>query len=61
MEVMASDSHTDLDPTFNVHIDEDFDLREQGISRTSFCSVYLPWIQHCANRRDKVSDLGSQV
>ncbi|XP_012936159.1 pecanex-like protein 1 [Aplysia californica] len=53
LDSMKEDGHVDLDPTFNVHIDEDFDLRLQGISRNSFCQVYLVWIQHCANRRDK--------
>ena len=43
----------DLDPIFNSNIDEDFDFRSSGITRHSFCSVYLPWIQHCCQARDR--------
>ena len=42
-----------LDPMFNANIDEDFDYRSSGITRHSFCAVYLGWIQHCAANRDK--------
>ena len=42
----------DLDPIFNSNIDEDFDFRSSGITRHSFCSVYLTWIQHCCQARD---------
>ncbi len=48
-------SYVDLDPTFNMHVDEDFDHRLSGITRNSFCSAYLDWVQYCASRRDKVS------
>ena len=48
-------NYVDLDPTFNMHVDEDFDHRMSGISRNSFCNAYLEWIQYCASRRDKVS------
>uniref|UniRef100_A0A8B9KC56 Pecanex-like protein n=1 Tax=Astyanax mexicanus TaxID=7994 RepID=A0A8B9KC56_ASTMX len=47
-------NYVDLDPTFNPNIDEDYDHRLAGISRDSFCSVYLSWIQYCSNRRQKV-------
>merc|ERR1719237_1615192 len=43
----------DLDPIFNSNIDEDFDFRSSGITRHSFCSVYLAWIQHCCQARDR--------
>lgn len=46
----------DLDPVFNLNIDEDFDFRSSGITRSSFCNVYLDWIQYCAIRHDKVLD-----
>uniref|UniRef100_A0A8B9KF20 Pecanex-like protein n=1 Tax=Astyanax mexicanus TaxID=7994 RepID=A0A8B9KF20_ASTMX len=46
-------NYVDLDPTFNPNIDEDYDHRLAGISRDSFCSVYLSWIQYCSNRRQK--------
>ena len=52
-------NHVDLDPTFNVAVDEDFDARLSGVSKNSFCSVYLEWIQYCASRRDKVSSLNN--
>ena len=51
----------DLDPLFNMNIDEDFDYRASGITRTSFCNVYLEWITYCAQRRENVinTDLAS--
>lgn len=45
----------DLDPVFNMNIDEDFDFRASGITRSSFCNVYLDWIQFCAAKCDKVN------
>ena len=51
---MLDSDHIDLDPTFNFHVDEDFDHRSMGVSKHGFCSVYLDWIQYCASRRDKV-------
>ncbi|XP_043476640.1 pecanex-like protein 1 [Leptopilina heterotoma] len=44
----------DLDPVFNMNIDEDFDFRASGITRNSFCNVYLDWIQFCAVKSDKL-------
>ncbi|XP_043284353.1 pecanex-like protein 1 isoform X2 [Venturia canescens] len=46
----------DLDPVFNMNIDEDFDFRASGITRSSFCNVYLDWIQFCAAKCDKTLD-----
>ena len=46
----------DLDPVFNMNIDEDFDFRASGITRSSFCNVYLDWIQFCAGKSDKAID-----
>uniref|UniRef100_A0A8C9RDC3 Pecanex-like protein n=1 Tax=Scleropages formosus TaxID=113540 RepID=A0A8C9RDC3_SCLFO len=46
-------NYVDLDPTFNPNIDEDYDHRLAGISRDSFCGVYLNWIQYCNSRRQK--------
>uniref|UniRef100_A0A8C6UUW7 Pecanex-like protein n=1 Tax=Neogobius melanostomus TaxID=47308 RepID=A0A8C6UUW7_9GOBI len=48
-------NYVDLDPTFNPNIDEDYDHRLAGISRDSFCSIYLGWIQYCNSRRTKVT------
>ncbi|CAM4536369.1 unnamed protein product [Lepidochelys olivacea] len=36
---------------FNINIDEDYVPCLQGITRASFCSVYLDWIQYCAGKR----------
>ena len=44
----------DLDPVFNMNIDEDYDFRASGITRNSFCNVYMDWIQFCATKRSKV-------
>nr|XP_045624558.1 pecanex-like protein 1 isoform X2 [Procambarus clarkii] len=58
-EIDASLSHTrdkkfvDLDPIFNLNIDEDYDFKESGITRTSFCNVYHEWIIYCVTRRDR--------
>ncbi|XP_067098857.1 pecanex-like protein 1 isoform X2 [Osmerus mordax] len=49
-------NYVDLDPTFNPNIDEDYDHRLAGISRDSFCAVYLAWIQYCNSRRAKPLD-----
>ena len=53
----SESNYVEVDPTFNIHIDEDYDHRVSGISRTSFCNVYLDWIEFCASRREKVSHL----
>lgn len=45
----------DLDPIFNHNLDEDFDFRASGITRFSFCAVYMDWIQFCYQKR-KQSD-----
>lgn len=54
LELTKDDSYVDLDPTFNTHVDDDYDHRMSGISRQSFCNMYLNWIQHCASRQDRV-------
>ncbi|XP_053238505.1 pecanex-like protein 2 isoform X4 [Podarcis raffonei] len=36
---------------FNINIDDDYIPCLQGITRASFCSVYLDWIQFCAAKR----------
>ena len=48
----AEKNFADLDPIFNSNIDEDFDFRASGITRHSFCAVYLAWAQHCCQARD---------
>ncbi|XP_028678175.1 pecanex-like protein 1 isoform X2 [Erpetoichthys calabaricus] len=49
----SDSNYVDVDPTFNPSIDEDYDHRLAGVSRESFCGVYLSWIQYCASRREK--------
>ncbi|XP_030601840.1 pecanex-like protein 3 [Archocentrus centrarchus] len=44
-------NYVDSDPTFNLNIDEDYDHRASGITPSSFCIVYLDWIQYCNSRR----------
>ncbi|XP_017095066.2 protein pecanex isoform X1 [Drosophila bipectinata] len=45
----------DLDPIFNFNLDEDFDFRAVGITRASFCYVYLKWINYCVDMRRDVA------
>ncbi|KAG7207181.1 hypothetical protein KM043_008869 [Ampulex compressa] len=53
LKLTLDKNFVDLDPVFNMNIDEDFDFRASGITRSSFCNVYLDWIQYCATRQDK--------
>ncbi|KAF7253650.1 Pecanex-like protein 2 [Varanus komodoensis] len=39
---------------FSINIDDDYVPCLQGITRASFCSVYLDWIQFCAAKRIEV-------
>ncbi|KAJ7389072.1 hypothetical protein OS493_033934 [Desmophyllum pertusum] len=48
--------YVDIDRTFYHNIDEDYDLRQGGISKSSFLSCYLAWIQYCALRKDPPID-----
>ncbi|KAM4694247.1 pecanex-like protein 2 [Discoglossus pictus] len=41
---------------FNINVDEDYIPCLQGITRASFCSVYLDWIQYCAKKERKKID-----
>ncbi|XP_017045923.1 protein pecanex [Drosophila ficusphila] len=49
----------DLDPIFNFNLDEDFDFRAVGITRSSFCYVYLKWINYCVDMRRDAATMGS--
>ncbi|XP_028342261.1 pecanex-like protein 2, partial [Physeter macrocephalus] len=40
---------------FNMNIDDDYVPCLQGITRASYCNVYLEWIQYCARRRQEPS------
>ena len=48
--------YTDIDRVFYQNIDEDYDLRHGGISKTTYLNCYLAWIQYCALRKDPVSN-----
>ncbi|XP_059045383.1 pecanex-like protein 1 [Achroia grisella] len=51
LKPMNERSFVDLDPIFNVNLDEDYDFRASGITRSRFCAVYQEWVGHCAMRR----------
>uniref|UniRef100_I3MRQ9 Pecanex-like protein n=1 Tax=Ictidomys tridecemlineatus TaxID=43179 RepID=I3MRQ9_ICTTR len=38
----------------NVNVDDDYVPCLQGITRASYCNVYLEWIQYCAGKREQV-------
>ncbi|XP_001493647.2 pecanex-like protein 2 [Equus caballus] len=40
---------------FNINIDDDYVPCLQGITRASYCNVYLEWIQYCAQKRQESS------
>ncbi|KAM6219585.1 pecanex-like protein 2 [Rhynchocyon petersi] len=40
---------------FNINIDDDFVPCLQGITRASYCNVYLEWIQFCARKQQEPS------
>ncbi|XP_013392762.1 pecanex-like protein 1 [Lingula anatina] len=56
VQLTLEKNYVDLDPTFNLHVDEDYDMRLSGVSRNSFCNTYLSWIQYCASRRNSNLD-----
>ncbi|CAH0726774.1 unnamed protein product, partial [Brenthis ino] len=51
LKPMSERSFVDLDPIFNVNLDEDYDFRASGITKSRFCAVYQEWAVHCAARR----------
>ncbi|XP_029927221.1 pecanex-like protein 1 [Myripristis murdjan] len=45
--------HIERDPqVFSVKIDEDYVHCLQGVTRASFCNVYLEWIQYCTGKME---------
>ena len=54
LEHTTSPGFVDVDPIFNMNIDEDYDFRASGITRNSFCNIYFEWIKYCVQQRDKV-------
>lgn len=57
LELLEGKHFVDLDPLFHVNIDEDFDVRVSGITRSSFLGVYYEWIAYCAIMRSDSSTL----
>ncbi|XP_040598747.1 pecanex-like protein 1 isoform X6 [Mesocricetus auratus] len=57
LRLCSDRNYVDVDPTFNPNIDEDYDHRLAGISRESFCVIYLNWIEYCSSRRAKPLDV----
>lgn len=55
LQMTVDPQFVDLDPAFNQHLDEDFDSRVSGITRNSFCGIYLEWIKYCYEMRRKES------
>ena len=51
IESTVMKNFVDLDPIFNINIDEDYDFHLSGITKSSFLSVYLEWIQFCAAKQ----------
>ena len=51
LDGLKEPNFADLDPTFNMSVDEDFDYRASGITRNSFCRVYSEWIKFCLTQR----------
>ena len=47
-------SFVDRDVVFRAMTDEDYDSRLNGVSRASFCNVYLIWIQYCNSQLNEV-------
>ena len=45
-----------LDPAFDSKHHHDYDREVNGISREKFCSIYLSWIQHCAQQQETIED-----
>ncbi|XP_065348077.1 pecanex-like protein 1 isoform X3 [Cloeon dipterum] len=52
LKEMSNRHFVDLDPVFNMNIDDDYDYVASGITRNSFCNVYLKWIQFCSRKRE---------
>ncbi|KAK5974599.1 hypothetical protein GCK32_003176 [Trichostrongylus colubriformis] len=49
--IVANPRYADVDHLFCSTNDEDFDMNEMGISRSSFSEWYSMWINHCLNKR----------
>ncbi|RCN34156.1 pecanex protein [Ancylostoma caninum] len=49
--IVANPRYADVDHLFCSTNDEDFDMNEMGISRSSFTEWYSLWISHCIHKR----------
>nr|XP_015218005.1 PREDICTED: pecanex-like protein 2 isoform X2 [Lepisosteus oculatus] len=57
LQVYTKWHHIERDPAvFSVKIDEDYVLCLQGVTRASFCNVYLEWIQYCSSKLEEPVD-----
>ncbi|XP_018322376.1 pecanex-like protein 1 isoform X2 [Agrilus planipennis] len=56
LQPMQVRSFADLDPVFNVYIDEDYDVCSNGMTKSMFYQVYGDWIAYCAGRFEKEVD-----
>lgn len=45
--------------TFTTNVDDDYVPCLQGVTRASYCSVYLEWIQYCVQKRQEVGRGGA--
>ncbi|XP_021944333.1 pecanex-like protein 1 isoform X3 [Folsomia candida] len=52
-------NYAELDPVFSANIDCDYDYNIAGVTRTSFCHLYLSWIQYCLSKREKTVGIDS--
>lgn len=50
LNYLLEPNFVDLDPTFNLNIDEDYDHVSSGITLTCFKSVYMGWILFCIDQ-----------
>lgn len=54
--------HIERDPqVFSVKIDEDYVHCLQGVTRASFCNIYLEWIRFCAGKMETVRKWIKQI
>ncbi|KHJ81731.1 hypothetical protein OESDEN_18581, partial [Oesophagostomum dentatum] len=51
--IVANPRYADVDHLFCSTNDEDFDMNEMGISRSSFTEWYSLWIAHCIHKREE--------
>ncbi|XP_066152937.1 pecanex-like protein 1 isoform X2 [Euwallacea fornicatus] len=55
LRVILKPKFVDLDPVFNFHIDEDYDMKYNGMTKARFLQVHGEWIHYCLEKRGNVS------